>query len=265
LYSRFQLAKKYLIYYLTAANGRGHGIHSPFVFDFVTKVLNNRDDYAVYHEIEKLRAQLLKNKTRIVFQDFGAGGSSGKTDTRRISDITRHAAKNKKMGQLLFRIVHYYQPKTMVELGTSVGLTTAYLALAFPSARLLTLEGAETVATVAKKNLDSLGLHHVDLLEGNFDDQLPVAERLLAEIDFAFIDGNHRKKATLHYFKRLEERVSLNSMIIVDDIHWSLEMEEAWKEIKEDPRVMMTIDLFFMGLVFFRNSFKVKQNFTIRF
>jgi predicted O-methyltransferase YrrM len=231
----------------------------------VKNVLNGGMDSGAWPRIEDLRSQLLKNKTPIEVLDFGAGTSAGIKGQRTIADITRLSAKNKKMGRLLFRLVHYYQPRTILELGTSFGLSTAYLASANTSTQLITLEGAGAVARMAKKNFETLGLGNIEVLTGNFDENLPLVLRRLNGLDMVFLDGNHRKEPTLDYFKSLLEKVSPTSMIIVDDIHWSRDMEEAWKDIKADPRVMMTIDLFFMGLVFFRKAFKVKQDLTIRF
>jgi predicted O-methyltransferase YrrM len=265
LYSRFQIAKKYLHYFLTAASGKGYGIHSPFVFDFVSKVLNDRQDFKAYHQIEDLRRELLKNKTLVDIQDFGAGTISGKPGHRSIADITRRSAKGKKMGQLLFRLAHYYQPKIILEFGTSLGLSSAYLAAARPSARMVTLEGDGKLALQAKKNFEKLGLTHIEIVTGNFDDQLSSIRHQLSQVDLVFLDGNHLLQPTLNYFHYLLEMTGSPSLIIIDDIHWSRDMEEAWKKIKENSQVMMTIDLFFMGLVFFNESFKIKQNFTIRF
>jgi predicted O-methyltransferase YrrM len=152
----------------------------------------------------------------------------------------------------------------ILELGTSLGLSTAYLAAAAPAAKLYTIEGSPAIAKKAKANLDDLHLD-VHLLSGNFDTVLPL---LLADIPppgLVFIDGNHRLEPTLRYFHLLMQYASRPAILIFDDIHWSAEMEQAWAEIKADPRVGVTIDLFFLGFVFLREEFKVKQDFIIRF
>jgi predicted O-methyltransferase YrrM len=265
LYSRFQLARKYLKYYFTASSGRGYGIHSPFVFDFVENVLHEREDFASYHQIDQLRSMLLKNRTPVEFQDLGAGLVSHEIRNRTIADITRRSGKNRKFGRLLFRIAHYYQPSAIVEMGTSLGLSTAYLAAGSPAAKLVTMEGAGAVAIEAKKNFEWLGLKNIEVVTGSFEDSLPVINSAFQPAELIFMDGNHRKEPTLRYFNKLLEFMGSSSLIILDDIHWSQEMESAWTCIKADTRVLMTIDLFFIGLVFFRKSFKIKQHFTIRF
>jgi len=278
MYSKFQLARKYARYLLTASNGKGHGIHSPFVYDFVKNVLNDKQDYAAYTRVETLRRQLLKDPAILEIEDLGAGsaagGSSAAQDSgpasrimhrRSVAELARHAAKPPRLGQLLFRIARYYQSGIILELGTSLGLSTAYFALAREQAKVLTIEGAGAIAAVAEKNFRSLDLRNVEWTVGNFDDVLADALDRGGSPDLVFVDGNHRLEPTLYYFDWLIHRSSPSSILIFDDIHWSGEMEEAWKTIREDPRVMLTIDLFFIGIVVQRENFKIKQDFTIRF
>jgi predicted O-methyltransferase YrrM len=264
IYSKFQLAQKYLHYYFNSSNGKGHGMHSPFVFDFIINVLNDKKEYSAYTSIEQLRNQLKKDNRILEIKDFGAGSVVNKTNHRSVAEIARNAAKPKKLAQLLFRIVNYYQPKTMIELGTSLGISAAYIASGNANGKLITIEGSKAIAEIADKNFRSLGLSNIELITGNFDIILP---HILEKISpgFVFIDGNHRAAPTLNYFQQLLEKRSESSLFIFDDIHWSSEMESAWEEIKNHPSVLLTIDLFFIGLVFFRPEFKVKQDFIIRF
>ena len=265
MYSRWQLAKKYLNYYLKASNSRGHGIHSPFVFDLITKVLNDRSHYPEYDKVEALRQQLLTNKTLLNIEDFGAGSSVTKMKQRSVASIARSVAKPKKFGQLLFRMVKMYQPKTILEIGTSLGITTSYLSLAKPDGNTITLEGAKEVAAVAKNNFASLGLQNISITEGNFDHTLLSVISPLSTVDFVFIDGNHRREPTERYFQELLLKTNHESILVFDDIHWSREMEQAWETIKKHPSVRCSIDLFFIGIVFFRKEFREKQDFKIRF
>lgn len=265
MYSSFQLAVKYINYYLTASNSKGHGMHSPFVFEFITKVLNDKKVYPEYGTIEKLRNDLLKDQTVLVIEDFGAGSAANKSNQRTIASIAKNAAKPSKFSQLLFRMAKYYQPGTILEIGTSLGITTSYLALAKADAQLVTMEGAAAIAEKAQQNFRTLKLQNISLVKGNFDDTLPGVISKSAAIDFAFIDGNHRREPTERYFNQLLPVIHNDSMLIFDDIHWSLEMEQAWKIIKQHPSVRCSIDLFFIGIVLFRQEFKEKQHFKIRF
>ena len=263
MYSRFRLATKYLFYYFNALNGKGHGTHSPFVFHFITKILNDHENYPEYGQIEDLRGQLLDDATLLTVEDHGAGSTTTATKQRSISSIARSALKTKKYGQLLFRMVRNYKPKTILELGTSLGITTAYFSVAAPASRVVTIEGAPAIASVAARNFNLLGLTNIELIEGTFDEKLPTV--LNSTIDLAFIDGNHRKEPTLNYFEQILPKTHNDSILIFDDIHWSAEMEEAWNQIKQHPSVKCSIDLFFLGIVIFRNEFKEKQEFTIKF
>lgn len=265
MYGHFTLALKYLRYLFTAANGKGHGVHSPFVFEFITRVLNDKRRFYAFDGIEKIRTQLLSNHTLVEMQDFGAGSRVAKTNTRKISDVAKGSLKPAKYSQLLFRMIDYYGPKQIIELGTSLGITTAYLASAYPAAKVTTFEGSNAIAKIAGHNHQLLGLTNIDLIEGNFDEELP---RWLAQnkkVDFAFIDGNHAYKPTMAYFEALLDVVEDHSILVFDDIHWSKEMEAAWAQISAHPRVTLSIDLFFIGVVFFRKEFAQKQQVSIRF
>ena len=265
MYSSFQLAYKYLHYYLTASNGKGHGIHSPFVFEFITKILNDNKTYPAYKRVEELREKLLLDITVLNVEDFGAGSSVSKSNQRSIASIVKNAAKPQKIGQLLYRMAQYYKPERVLELGTSLGVTTSYLASGNSNANILTLEGSKSIADLAAKNFQSIGLNNIELITGNFDETLaPVIQRL-SSVDFAFIDGNHRYKPTINYFNQILSKTHNSSVLIFDDIHWSKEMEQAWEEIKRHSAVTCSIDLFFIGLVFFRSEIKEKQHFKIRF
>jgi predicted O-methyltransferase YrrM len=265
MYSSFQLAKKYLHYYFTALNGKGHGMHSPFVFDFILNVLNNKKGYEAPTEIETLRKQLLSDKAVVAIEDLGAGSRVQSSKQRAISSLAKNAVKPKKYSQLLYRLVRHYQPKTIIELGTSLGITTSYLSKANPSAKVVTIEGSEAIANIARQNFQKPNLSNIESLIGDFDNILPTITSQQQTIDLAYIDGNHRLEPTLNYFKQFLSRVNNDSILIFDDIHWSEEMEEAWETIKAHPSVKCTIDIFFLGFVFFRQEFKTKQNFVVRF
>ncbi len=265
MYSKWQLARKYCSYYLTSSNGKGHGTHSPFIFHFITQVLNDKKHYPEYDTVEQLRSELLKDETILTIQDFGAGSSLDKTNKRTVAVIAKNSAKPKKFGQLLFRMVKEYQPETILELGTSLGITTSYLSLGNPTAKLVTMEGAGEVVAVANTNFQKLGTGNITIEQGNFDNTLPAVVRGLSSVDFCFADGNHRQEPTERYFQEILSKTNNDSILIFDDIHWSSEMEAAWATIKSHPSVRCTIDLFFIGMVFFREEFHEKQHFTIRF
>ena len=264
-YPAVVLAAKYLHYFLTAANGKGHGAHSPFVFHFITRLLNDRKQYPEYSLVESIRKKMYADNRVVKVNDLGAGSAIAGGKERKLSAIARRAAKPMKYGQLLFRMVSTWQPGTILELGTSLGITTAYLSLANPHANVISIEGAPEVAAIARENLRLSGAVNARVEEGDFDDQLPRYLATSASIDFAFIDGNHLREPTIRYFEQLLPAIHNESVIVFDDIHWSSGMEAAWETIKSHKAVRCSIDLFFIGVIFFRKEFMEKQHFTIRF
>ena len=240
-------------------------MHSPFIYELIREVLNDRTPYPEYRRVEQLKARLKKDTRLLNVEDMGAGSVHAASHTRTVGSIARQAAKPKKWGQLLFRLARYYQPAQMVELGTSLGMSSAYLQLGHPAGKLTTLEGAASIAAVARKNFAELGLSKIKQVEGNFDDTLASALEEIGRVDMAFVDGNHRLEPTLRYFEQLKPVLTPDSILIFDDIHWSAEMEQAWNQIVGDQTVTTSVDLFFVGLVFFRKEFREKQHFQIRF
>jgi len=246
-------------------SGNAHGLHSPFVFGLYNHVIQHDGQFAAFKSIEKRRRQLLQSRQLIEVRDFGAGSHTGAGRQRRIGDIARTAAKPTALAQLLFRLVNYFQPRTILELGTSLGLTAAYLAAANSRSRVLTFEGCPNTAAVAHETFKQLQLRNIELIEGNLDDTLaPALAALNAPLDFAFFDGNHRYESTLRYFNLCAAHRTERSIFVLDDIHWSAEMERAWAAIQQHPEVRLTIDLFFVGLVFFRRN-QPRQHFRLRF
>ena len=265
MYSKPALAFKYCKYLFTAASNKGHGVHSPFLFDFIERVLNDDRQFYFFHQIERTRKNLLRNKEVLTIEDFGAGSVSLKTKQRSVASIAATSLKPKKYSQLFFRMIDYYQPQNILEIGSSLGITTSYLASANLRNKVITLEGSREVAGVAGNLFKKLQLTNIELIEGNFDDTLSIVLEKLPKVDFAFIDGNHRYKPTIDYFLQILSRSTDYSIIILDDIHWSKEMEDAWNWVKEHESVTMTVDLFFIGIVFLRKEFLKKQHFSIRF
>lgn len=265
MHSRFRLGIDYLKYLVTAHNGRGHGIHSPFVYDLVRNVFIDKKPYAGYTIPEQYRKMLLQDRTGLEIEDLGAGSVLGMMKKRMVFEIAGTSVKPRRYSQLLYRLAAYYKYKRILELGTSLGVTTSYLASVPGVEQVVTMEGASAVADLAQRHFDKFGLGQVLLMKGAFDVRLEEALAGLGHVDLAFIDGNHRLEPTLHYFESIMPRTNEYSCIIFDDIHWSEEMEAAWKKICKDDRVTLSIDLFFIGLVFFRKEFREKQHFVIRY
>lgn len=239
-----------------------HGIHSPFVFDLEKTLFREKSRFYAFDEIESLRAKLLLTEKVIEVKDLGAGSQKSNATKRSIHTIAKSALKSPSEAQLLFRLAYYFKPNTIIELGTSLGISTCYLAKAIPKGKVVTIEGAPKVAKVAAINFKKLQLNNIHPVVGNFDDVLEDQLKKVKRIDFFYIDGNHRKEATLNYFEKALQYSHEKTIVVLDDIYWSKEMTAAWKEIKKNPLVTITIDLFDFGLVFLKKD-QAKQNFTV--
>ncbi len=257
-------ALRFLRFWLQAKNSKGHGVHSPFVYQLISNVFNAATPSTISEKVENLRASLLRNTHYIQVNDLGAGSLLDSQSNKRISDIARHAAKSAAHAQLLYRLVNFLQPTKGLELGTSLGITTAYQALAAPNMHFTSMEGCPQIAENAKKNLAIVNAQNVNIVIGNFDEQLPLYLHQNKTIDYAFIDGNHRYEPTIRYFEQLVLHAQPHTVLIFDDIYWSEEMIQAWKYITDHANVRLSIDLFFIGLVFFRTEQKEKEHFAVR-
>ncbi|HET8886186.1 MAG TPA: class I SAM-dependent methyltransferase, partial [Salinimicrobium sp.] len=237
-----------------------HGVHSPFVFDLVTKCFYTRKKHPSFLIIKNYRRRLFKNQKTIKVSDFGAGSRVFSSNERKISAVAKNAGISLKRSQILNKMIPFLNIENALELGTSVGMGTAAMA-AGNNVHVTTLEGCPETASVAQENFDFFNLKNIDLEIGNFDDLLP--NMVKEKWDLIYFDGNHDKAATLKYFEELLPTVHNDSVFIFDDIHWSDAMEEAWEEIKNNPKVTVSIDTFFWGIVFFRKE-QAKEHFTIR-
>jgi predicted O-methyltransferase YrrM len=258
----FQFIKDYLKHRLTAKSR--HGTHSPFVYKLADEVIYDFNDKSEYKDIEHQRKKLFNDDSIITVTDLGAGSHLNKNRTKKVSQIAKNALKSPGLAKLIYRLAKNTRAKNVVELGTCLGITTAYLAKTDPQTKVITIEGCPQTAAVAKKNFQDLDLENIELHVGNFDLILPDIIAQQPSLDFVYIDGNHRKDATLNYFKWCLPKVTENTLLIFDDIYWSEGMKEAWAEIKNHPDVTITIDLFWIGLVYFKKG-QAKEHFKLKF
>ncbi len=249
------------IQYRRRAQSR-HGVHSPFVYELVDKVLRAKGAIRS-REIELLRGSLRRDDSAFRIQDFGAGSRVLKNPERKVSELASVSATPKTVAMMLQRLIIYYNLKNLIELGTNLGITTAYVAAAPSVKKLISIEGDPNLASIARENLKKLNLE-AEIETGAFEDLLKPAIGKLGSVDFAYLDGNHRKLPTLAYFESLVPALKNDSVIAIGDIHWSAEMEEAWEEIKKHPSVRVTVDIFHLGLVFFRKEM-TREHFIIKF
>lgn len=251
----------FLQYYVKAGNA--HSIHSPFIFDLYTKVYKDFSPDPAFASIESLRSEL-KNSSRLIsIEDLGAGSRVNASPERTVKDIARKSLQSPFWCQFFYRLIRYYGHKNILELGTSLGITTSYLATAAPDGKVWTIEGCKNTLDVARDNFKALHLQNVIMVNGNIDLCLENTLKRTGPLDFVLFDANHRYRPTLDYFERCYSRAGENTVFVYDDIYWSAEMKKAWKEICQDPRIRLSVDFFHTGLVFFRTGVE-KQHFILK-
>ena len=241
-------------------------LHSPFVYNLYKEILKDKTSFAEFRKVENIRMLMLEHPGFIRMTDLGSKSSDIRWSKKiiRTRKVALHSAVSPRHGQFLFRLARHYKPATILELGTSLGISTCYLAAGNPDSRIITIEGCPETADLARQNFELLGLKNIRQVIGNFDDVLPGLLSETGKMKMFFVDGNHRKGPTLKYFSQILEYIEDDSVLIFDDIHWSKDMEEAWDEIRNHRSVKVTIDLFQMGLVFFSDRLS-KEDFILRF
>lgn len=252
----------YLFYLATA--GTKHSVHSPFMYDFVTRILLGKEESSLFGHIETIRKKMVKSDTQIPYQDFGGGN---KTGNRKLAELVGKTGRQAKYGRFLYRLLRAYQPVYNLELGTGTGMTTMYMAAALDEFRPLhTVEANAGLLEIVNYNLEQMQIkERVHTYAHTFENALPELLRNLPRIDFAYIDGNHRFEPTVRYFEQIVEKSHPGTILVFDDINWSEEMKQSWHYIKNQEKVTSTLDIFNFGIVFFRLENKEKEHFTIRY
>lgn len=241
-----------------------HRIHSPFVYELYAEVIKKNTINQSVHELSQTRNTLLLSDKYITRSKIGAGSKKLLREEVKIKDIIKTSSLPEKYAKMLFRLVQRFRPEVVIELGTSLGLTTLYLSKANPSANIISIEGSDSSSAAAKALFLKHEIQNIDLKTGLFSEILP---RVLAEqkhVDFVFLDGDHTYSATVENVRQIIPFCKNDSILIIDDIHWSRGMEQAWNEIKQFPEVNVTIDLFRLGIIFFRKQ-QVEQHFILKF
>jgi predicted O-methyltransferase YrrM len=255
---------KFISYKLFSKHKKAYGIHSPFLFKLISETFNSDEKLEFTQKIDSIRNSLLKSSEKITVNDIGAGSKTMKSFQRNISKIAKYSAVKKKYGELLSRIIIKFEPKTILELGTSVGLSTLYLAFPKPESIVHTIEFCPETAKKASQNFKIAETTNIVQHIGNIDEILPQLINETENFDFVFFDANHKELPTLKYFNLCLANSSEKSIFVFDDIHWSNEMERAWEKIKIHEKVTLTVDLFFFGIVFFDKNLS-KENFIVKY
>lgn len=257
-------ASKYLKYIILSKHWKGHGIHSPFVFSLINRLFRNKTDHSIVSVVEKVRKQLRTDGRYIFVTDLGSGAGKNKNKRRKVSDISKYSAVPKKYGVLLSGLASEFGNQFIVEFGTSLGISTMYMALSCKDAKILTMEGCPETAKIASQNFTELALQNISVLTGPFDENLHHISSTGLKPGLVFIDGNHNKPALLRYFNFINGIADSDTVVVIDDINYSPEMNEAWIEIKKNEKVTLTIDIYRFGIVFFRSGVS-RYDYVIRY
>jgi predicted O-methyltransferase YrrM len=250
----FSVALSLINYRLFSRHRKGHGIHSPFVFALISEVFRNKIDPGIVLTIENIRKKNLSDGSKIDVIDLGAGSSRMRTNSRRVSDIAKYSSVPCKYGILLHNMAAHFGKPSVIEFGTSLGISTMYLASGCSGSIIYTMEGCPESARIAMENFREAGLYNIKLLNGSFDELIHEVKSVAGTPGLIFIDGNHRQEPLMKYFSTMSEISGDDTVIVIDDIHSSKEMENAWEKIKHVDNVSCTVDIFRMGMVFFRKG-----------
>jgi len=254
------VAFRYLNYILNAVDE--HSLHSPYIYDLYSRIIKPDIQSKEFKEYEQLRNQLRADRRKLHITDLGAGSAVYRKPVKTVGQIARQSVTSPKQSRLFNRLIRFFNHEYIIELGSSVGVNTLYLASAHKMARVFTIEGCPQTAGIAKEVFDRFKDLNINLLKGNIDRVLPCLVSKLPSVDFVYFDANHTYEATLNYFNLCMQKAHEKSVFVFDDIHWSKGMAKAWEKVRSHEKVSLTIDLFDSGLVFFRPLY-VKQNYTL--
>ena len=252
---------RYLSYYSKAITA--YQVHSPAIYDFITEVMDQERSYYKYGEIEHLRKLYLHSNDSIPFIELGAGSKKLSGNTRPIAQIAKTSLSPEKTCRILFNTVKFYNCKNILELGSSLGISTAYLASVDDDTNVISLEGNPASADIARYNAKQLGLSNIEIITGSFEETLMPTLFKIKQVDLAYLDGNHSYDATIEYFDKILPYLNESSVVVLDDIYWSDGMLDAWKELMQHPSVTYSIDIYSSGFLFFKKDMKSKQHFAL--
>lgn len=251
---------QYVKYLITAKDI--YAIHSPFVYKLVRDCFNKQNHFYIFDELLEVRQELLKDNTIIEYTNIGAS-STALSNQAQVKDIVKIATTPTQYSELYFRMIQFFQSKQILELGTSVGLNTMYLAQA-TQGKVISIEGQYQLYQYAKHLLEKKHIHRVELICAYFDDVLSNLCKI-HQWDFVLIDGNHHYDATMRYFEIVKRAMHTQSVIVIDDIYWSKAMSRAWHEIKHHQDVKISIDLYRCGIIIFNPDIIYPYHFVLRY
>lgn len=253
----------YLKHKALARHRKGRNVHPPYAYGFIRHAVFG-EDVGGLEVIEDLRRELHKNREVLKLSDPGAGSVHMPAESRPAGKLVKHTAVSRKKGRLLARIVSRLEPDLILELGTGAGISSLYMGLACPGTKVLSCEGSPAIASLARSVIEKAGAQNIEVACDNFMDWLPGALNQSASELSVFIDGDHRGERLLKYYRMITESGYRRAVLILDDIHWSVDMHRAWKEVVKDREVSLSLEGFNLGIVFLGYNLQ-KDHYIVNF
>lgn len=259
------ISVKYIRHLLKARHRNGYGLHSPFVYELARNVIFNKNRWTVPGNVREYHRAMRRSDQKLVIYDHGAGSRVTGREERKVASIARHSSVTPRQGALLYRLSKWYRPAAVVEAGTGIGISTSYLAAGAENAVISTIEGSPAKHNFAREHTDAGSSGGLEFLLGTFDTHIDRLASAAPDRTLFFIDGDHRYHSTMERVRSVMAQKELTeTMMILDDIYWSDDMERAWKDACAEPGVDVSIDLFHMGILFRRPGIS-RQHFRISF
>lgn len=258
---QFHLLRRWFLFYRRASTL--YDIHSPFVAGLVKAMLEDHRWFYVFSDILGLRDFIAQNKQVIPQSSFGAGSQIILTKGVSVAELGQTVAVGDRNGRLLFRLVNFLKPRYLLEMGTSLGLSAIYQAAGSLDGQLISLEGSPEISQLARQHVEGLGYKNIHIVNGRFSAQLPGVLQQLPQLDYVYLDGDHRLQPTLSYFESCLPHLHAQSAFVLADIYWSDEMLAAWEQLKVHSRVTLSVDFYDFGILFFREEQREKEHFVV--
>ena len=253
--------RKGILLYRGIRYRHGFGVHSPFVFSLITKVIEEKCSYYSFHDIELIRKQLLFRDEPITYPDRK---HNGKIRRRTIGEVVRREAIKPKHGALLFRLTNYFKPQNILQLGPAMGLSTLYLTSYTSGLNCTALENVPEFVPIAQISFEKAARNPIDLRVGNYKELLPRALEDMGKVDLVFLNTTYEQQNNLWLFIECLKHVHDDTILVFEGIKTSHRMRNFWKKVCAHPAVTVTIDLYSMGIVFFNPKLH-KRNYIVYF
>ena len=223
---------------------KGFGVHSPFVYDLITNVIEETCEFYAYRDISLVRLQLLQNEQFIQY---------GKKQLTVKKALKRYGISTKE-GKFLFRLANHYKPHTMLSVGSSMGLAPLYLARYDSTVQCITLECVQDIAEIATQVLSKEKNPALSIKTGTYRALLPESIVQLQQIDCVYVDKNVGVNDWDTIFEQCEPFIHNATFFVLAGIRSSTEKQSYWTQFRQHPSITVAIDLYDLGLLFFQSK-----------